>query len=405
MRVVSLNIWDLPWPIGRDVVPRMRAIAAALPGLAADVVTLQEVWSEATARGLIEAGGAAGLSHHWNGQASTGGSGLLVLSRFAILRAHFEPFLTRGLPERVWHGDYWGGKGFGSLELSAPAGPLTVVDTHLHAQYGPTPHPEYAAHRLGQVVQLAAYCTTVSGPLLALGDFNLREDEPDHQVLAGIAGLRDAAIEYDARQDTILSSNPYHDHPASEDSRIDYAFLRDGTRQAVRVRNIRRIFDETLSFDGYPGAHSDHAGLAADFDVEPLAEPRPLPIPSREAIERAALGLERGRQLARERRTRERIGAGAGAAASGLALAIGRRPAVSRRRLLGRLFNAGALLLLPGALGLTALSELAIPTEIAAFDEVEALLRGLPASSLPRRGSSLDSRRSRLAGPSAREEP
>ena len=133
LRVLSLNAWAFMPPLGTDVLPRMRAIGAALPSLDVHVAALQEIWNAEARAELIAAGRRAGLGHSWHRPQAANGSGLLVLSRHPIRSSRFEAFELGGLPEAIHHSDYWGGKGFVALTIDSDVGVLSLIDTHLRA--------------------------------------------------------------------------------------------------------------------------------------------------------------------------------------------------------------------------------------------------------------------------------
>ncbi|HKJ24105.1 MAG TPA: endonuclease/exonuclease/phosphatase family protein, partial [Myxococcota bacterium] len=112
LRLATLNVWALPAGIARDVAPRMDAISARLAELELDAAALQEVWTEEARAALVEGGRRAGLLHAWHRPEAFGGSGLLLLSRRPLGDPTFQAYTLRGLPQRIQHGDYWGGKGF-----------------------------------------------------------------------------------------------------------------------------------------------------------------------------------------------------------------------------------------------------------------------------------------------------
>jgi endonuclease/exonuclease/phosphatase family metal-dependent hydrolase len=393
LRVASLNVWALPWGMARDTRARMRAIGNALPGLDVDVVAFQEAWTEEARRTLVAAGARAGLVQHWSNRGELGSSGLLVLSRLPIAEARFDPYLLRGYPERIWEGDYWGGKGFALLGLKTPDGPLAFVDTHLHAQYREQVGDEYSGLIMGQVVQLAAALAGVSVPLVAAGDFNLRPDQPHYPALLGLGGLRDAAVEGGDTRPTSLNANPYH-HPHA-DARIDYVFVRDGGGHRIRVRSAARVFDEPLQLGGRLGALSDHAGLRVELEIG-KGGVRAAPLPSAEAIALARTALVKARHAAEARRGQMRAGAAAALGGAGVALVGARSTRLERRRFLRTLVVGGGLLALPVGCGLTALSE---RSESRALEAYEILLHQL--DDLDRtgraRGSARARRSSRLA--------
>jgi endonuclease/exonuclease/phosphatase family metal-dependent hydrolase len=374
LRVATLNAWALPWGLARHTEPRLAAIGAALPALDADVVALQEVWTPEAQRALVDAGQRAGLTGHWHNRGGRGNSGLLVLSRLPIAEARFDAFRVRGLPERVWHGDYWSGKGFALLGLRTPQGPLAFLDTHLHAEYAEDVGDEYRTHRMAQVVQLALALTGVQVPLIAAGDFNLRDDQPHHAVLTGIARLRDAALEAGRPQATVLAASPYRGRSFA-DARIDYVFVRDGVERALRVQRVERRFDEELRFGDEGGAASDHAGLVADLEIAPVRAPGER-APDPRAVALARRSLEEGRTAWRERLGGERLAAAGALAAGGLAVVAARRPPLSRRRFLAAGLAAGGVLALPAGLAMGAWIEWSRGAEAEALD---ALLRDLDA--------------------------
>jgi endonuclease/exonuclease/phosphatase family metal-dependent hydrolase len=381
VRLATLNVWDLPWPISRERSERMDAIGERLPALALDAMLFQEVWTEGSRRRLIEVGARAGLVHCWHRDAAFGGSGLLVLSRAAFAEARFEAFLVRGFPHRVWQGDYHGGKGFCALRFEVGGRPVTLIDAHLHAQYKHHGIDDELPHRIAQDVQLAAAIAAIPEPVIAAGDFNMEEGRPEYAVFTGLSGMRDAAVEIDRRQPTTLGANAYrNESPPHDDERIDYVFARDGEGGRLRVRSLERIFDEPPARG--PAEYSDHAGLIAEIDLEPDASSR-APGPGAAAADLAARVLAEGRTAAEARRGERRFAAVGALAGAALAGAGRRRPRLSRRRLLRAGLGAGALLALPFGLSNAALAEIAIPDEVGAFDAVAGRLAALRARAAP----------------------
>ncbi len=376
LRLLTFNVWALPWPVARDTSTRLSAIGAQLPILDADVVALQEVWTPAARDVLVEAGRRSGYRQIWHKSAPTDSGGLLILSRLPIREAHFTTFRMNGLPQRVQHAEYYSGKGFVILSVEAPDGVFSLATTHLHARYARSKDTyEYTGHRAAQIVEFAAALAKVQQPIVALGDFNLRERSPEYRCLMGLTGLRDLARELDRRQDTILRDNPYRHRDQKRGGRIDYIFVRDGAARAVRPLHLRRVFDDYLQIDGQPGAYSDHAGLLAEVEIagpgKPLSDPSPL------ALDLAQALLRVGREKAQLRRGEHRLWAGTGAAASLATLALARRVTVTRRKLLrDLLFGVPAAAMLSCA-GIATLAERFIPAELRGYDEIDRLLREL----------------------------
>ena len=339
IRVLTLNVWALPLGIARHSQYRMAAIGRELAVLEADVVALQEVWTAEARNQIRQAAQSAGYSEIWHRRAAFGGSGLMVLSRLPIRGIRFTPFELEGLPQRPQHADYYGGKGFVELTLDTPAGPLVVINTHLHAGYTPAPEPdEYEGIRAAQAIQLAASIRGLREPVIALGDFNSDEDQPARRILLGLSGLEDAADRLNHRQATCMRENPYRGQGA-EDARIDLILSRRGERSALRPLSIRRVLDQPIRIpaNGAEGSFSDHAGVLADFELDAAEKTESLPAPpDPTALALARKQLALGLRISRDRRTRETGYAAGGLAASALLGAGAWQAQRSRRQWLFR---------------------------------------------------------------------
>ena len=374
IRLATLNVWALPEPLGRDVTQRIDAIGQKLPSLELDLIAFQEVWTQDAMDRLEADGRRAGLRHAWRGGPRHGG--LLVLSRYPIDEVSFERFALQGEAERVVTNlEYLSGKGFATVRLSTPAGPLLVVNTHLHASYSSAAPHRHVPHRTVQAIQMATRFVHRSEPIVALGDFNFREGEPDYEVLTEIIGMGDVAARLENRQDTTLNTNPYR-NPGARGQRKDYVFSRSGSEQRLVPQAVIRSFDDQLEISGKPASYSNHAGLIASFEVR-RATGAARPTVSQDVFELAARALAEGESLAAERQIDNRMlsGAGIGLAATAGLLATPKR--LSRRRLLrASLATSGLLALTPGV-GFSIISEVLVPDDIRAFRDASARLARL----------------------------
>ena len=387
IRLATLNVWALPEPIGRDVQPRIDAIGARLPDLGLDVAAFQEVWTRDAASRLLRAGKRAGLVHGWYGDGTFGKGGLLVLSRLPIEDVHFEAYSVTGAPEKAAANlEYLSGKGFATVRLTTPSGPLLLVNTHLHARYSSSAPHRHAPQRTGQAIQLATRFADSREPIISLGDFNFREGETDYRVLTDILGLEDVAAALDHRQNTTLHSNPYR-NPAAADRRKDFVFVRNGVNHALLPKSITRRFDDTFAVDGAPGSFSNHAGLVAEIELVELASAAvnhaPLPLdPDPDVFEAAAQMLAKGERLARARQDGGRAASGIGLGVAALATLGALPKRMSRRRLLRAGLAAGALAALAPSLGFSIASEVLVPDEIRAFRDAARQLAALAPHTL-----------------------
>jgi sphingomyelin phosphodiesterase 2 len=373
IRVATFNVWALPEPIGWRVRQRMRAIGAELSRLDLDIVAFQEVWTGEARAILLRGGREAGLAHAWHNDSALDGSGMLVLSRLPIEAAHFERFVLPGRPQRPDHPDYFGGKGFASLRIATTAGPVSFVDTHLHARYRRDVSHEYLAYRIGEIVQLALRLPAAREPLILAGDFNCRDEDPEYRVLMGLARVRDVAAELGRPEPTLLGDKAFRTGRRKAGRRVDYIFVRDGSELGVRPRETQRVFDEAIELAGRPASYSDHAGVLAEIEIGRSA-PAPIASLDPEAAGLASQLLAEGRKLAERRRRNDRALAGTGFGMALLAAAGVRQRSMSRRRLLrAALQGAGMLALAPG-IGFSVISEVFAPDELRAFDNLAAVL-------------------------------
>lgn len=377
IRVATLNVWALPGPIAKHKPQRMGAIVRRIIELDPHVVAFQEVWTEASREALVSGTQRAGYSHVWHNPETSRGSGLLIVSKLPIANASFEAFTARGHPEKLNHLDYYSGKGVALVTVETDAGAITILNTHLHANYARGPRPdEYKGVRAAQVIQLAASLSRVSNPLIALGDFNVEEEESSYRVLRALTGLRDVAIDLGARQPTSIRENPYH-RPRHIDKRIDYVFFCEGNERGLRPLSIRREFDELLDFDGKLGSYSDHSGLVAEFAFSDATGAKPTPRDADFAV--AAELIETGRRISGERRGRHRVNAASALAAGLGTLALARHMSRTRRHFLKNTLGIASGLSFAILAEHAGLSEWINPDELAAYDHAEQLLARMQA--------------------------
>lgn len=313
LRALTLNVWGgIPF-VGRHDRPRMSAIGSELPRLAPDVVGFQEVWTTELRQRLARAARAAGLEHVWHGGRSACG-GLMVASRLPLRGARFHRFPVGGVPHHVHRGDYWGGKGWVSVEVALAVGTVRLVVTHTQAQYGIEGMDVNRLHRICQILVLAAAVLEERHPVLALGDFNMEEGDPDYELLLGLTGFTDAARVLGNRQTTLLADNPYRF--SSRESRIDYVFTRPGAHHALVPRGVHRVLDGRLEIDGTRGSYSDHAGLLVDLEMS-VHSSSAAPSPTPAALASADRLLARAEALAMRHARASFITATLGLAATG----------------------------------------------------------------------------------------
>lgn len=264
MRVVTWNVW---WRFGAEWRERQPRILATLQGLAPDVVGLQESWVTGATSQAAELGRELGLhavtatpslppapaAPESPGSPDRDGVelGVALLSRWPVLDVARPPLPTAGRPVAPV-----------SLvaTLDHPDGPLHAVVSCLEFE------PEYRDDQLAQSSALAALLADPArqgpNPVLLMADLNAEPGSAEIENLAAVAvdawhaggGAEDAV--------TLSRRTPWAPVEATRliDQRIDWVFVRPGTRPVV----VERAFlagDRPL--DGlFP---SDHFAVVADL--------------------------------------------------------------------------------------------------------------------------------------------
>ncbi|CEG82152.1 hypothetical protein RMATCC62417_16268 [Rhizopus microsporus] len=170
---------------------RLAAIAKILSNGYYDIVALQEIWVyndfEFLRKNVKDVFPFAKYFH-----SGVFGSGLAVFSKFPIISSSFYPFILNGKPLQVFHGDYYVGKGVGTVRLNHPQlGYLDVFNTHLHAGYG----DRYKAHRAAQCWQLANLLRAfviAGNHVVMTGDLNSIPDSLNYRLIRDHGLLTDS---------------------------------------------------------------------------------------------------------------------------------------------------------------------------------------------------------------------
>lgn len=114
LTVATLNVHSHPLTERRAV--RMRSMGRCLASMSLDVVVFQEAFTRERLE-LIEQLSAVGLIHTEYFPSGAVGSGLLVVSRYAITESRFHRFSKNGSLLHVQRGDWYAGKGVAHVRL------------------------------------------------------------------------------------------------------------------------------------------------------------------------------------------------------------------------------------------------------------------------------------------------
>ena len=266
VRVATVNMWGIPY-VSTYMDERFAALGERLNASDLDLVGLQEVWADGPRLALRDAVRAR-FPYQADFQSDTGGSGLLILSRWPIAKRDFRQFPINGKPWKPWHGDWWGKKGVGIVRVDSPGGPIWFATTHLHARYAPRPpngdgmDDEYAYDRWHQVHEVRGLVAQHAGAASAIivGDFNFR---PGSHYYTALTGDRVMSARDPAWVDGGL--------PTPDRKRIDFIWVRPGVRRTWQVpRPARQILADRVPLaNGEDVRLTDHPAVGAVLTASP----------------------------------------------------------------------------------------------------------------------------------------
>jgi endonuclease/exonuclease/phosphatase family metal-dependent hydrolase len=214
IRLVSVNIWDLPIRLPRTQRPlRRRRLLDGLPRLDADVLLIQEAFRPRLRRAILHALPALHADEHarrgrWFMFVPMDGTGgLLTLSRWPITGTRYQRarrFRRMKLDERI------GRKGCLWTRITTPAGELLVGNVHLYA--GNTPLDAHVRAIQTRDLLLRGECrpdvpTVLAGDCNWDLDFEHSERGATGHVEMLQAGFREVA---DGRSEGIATMDPRH---------------------------------------------------------------------------------------------------------------------------------------------------------------------------------------------------
>ncbi len=377
LRLGTFNVWGLPEAFSDDVSARMRALASRLSGLDLDVLLIQEAWTEEVRDTLREA---ALLSNFEVAGGRSSSGGLMVLSRRRIQSADFESFRFRGDPERLLRGEFLGGKGFQTVVLEGDAGPLPVINTHLHARYRRARPELNSAVRTAQLLQLIGVLKDLDDTVVVGGDFNCTNVDLEYKIFCRLTN----SIELGDGQafPTLSRNNYYKRHRSSADKRIDFLFVRPGRNVKCQPSNVATLFAKPERIRHRDRSLSDHFGFQASFEARAVVTDalsgRSLNRDP-QVFELARKLLNIGRSEADRRERAHFQSAGSWAVAALAAASIRRHPALDRRGFMRSFAGTLALGALMPTIGYGTLARLDSDSKRDAFDDARSVLAQLEA--------------------------
>ncbi len=264
LKVLTLNVWGVKWGASKLRSERIPLIRDYLAAQAADpqgwdVILLQEVWSAGDQALLAQAGYAFSSTAH----VKTVRPGLMVLSRFPILEAGFEPYRTR-VP-LGWEFAFLSKRGLLWSKIAVPgmSRPLWVGNTHLTANYGKQGMRTFEETRTKQLSEAALLVGDAlkHGPVLFGGDLNTAPQDTLWKRMSEIGFEGFSCAMFPPHSCTFGPPNSFVPAEKAE-GHLDHLF--------VSVRDFEPadgqvVLTETAQIKGRSVNLSDHFGWSARF--------------------------------------------------------------------------------------------------------------------------------------------
>lgn len=257
LRVLSYNVWGMPFPI-RPAHKKLREAPKIIPQLQADILGMQEVFI----RRSKDLAKMKEYPHVAFGAGPKGlkvlGSGLLIASKYPLSNIATMTY------KKCSGSDCLARKGALYARVTIPGqGEIDVINTHLNA----------GSNRKTKEAQLNQLFDFVSKhrshrPLILLGDFNLQPESIFYRSFPYFFEVEDAHQLY-------LEMNPNASKrerdgftymlkigPIKINQKLDYIWFSPGSDVGLELKDYSVVFDGL-----YLPKLSDHFGLTALFDV------------------------------------------------------------------------------------------------------------------------------------------
>ena len=254
IRVATLNIWNFfgPWA------ERAPALLAAIRGLDADVIGLQEVVRQGADRDHVAwLERELGLNVVW-GEAQ-GGVGNAILTKHAV--EYQETFV---LPNGGTHEQ----RSIVHAKIATPSGSLPFFSTHLNYKL------DEGHVRAEQVRACAAFANLRSEglafPPVMVGDFNAPPDADEIRYFKGLTSLGGPCVYFvdafemagEGSGVTWSKANPFTASWMEPDRRIDYVFVGQPRSESLGYVQSARVW----ATEQLGGVHpTDHFGVVSEL--------------------------------------------------------------------------------------------------------------------------------------------
>lgn len=281
LRVFSVNMWGLRWPLGEDDIERFRTLREVLRKEDYDFVLLQEVWYR-NQYDMIK-GTLPYISEftQFNPRCSGnfvvpfGCSGLVILSKHPIEFAGIRPFSVRG---SFWNfdGEVFVRKGIARARSKWNGFTVDLFTSHL-VSYTNNPNYDNTMYRFQQVMEVARAIRDSKADIkLFGGDLNalpyLSERQPYRILRTVSADSLTDVFDEDASFHPFFSTygNPENSYKGTAiPERIDYLMYASAPQVKMTCVNFALPFHMGRDPEtGDPMSISDHEGLFGEYLVE-----------------------------------------------------------------------------------------------------------------------------------------
>lgn len=275
--LLSLNVFGLPKPIGKNIAERSAVIGSTLGRY--DIAGLQETFSKDTrAIGNMLASKGAQYQSHKPTHHRVINSGLEMFSKHPIIKRDFKAFRLGT------DSDALAGKGVAFIRVQVPGiGPVDVYDTHYQANAdNPMPWYKKAAKKVSSMIlpgydksheAIRMHDNQILGelikkhdkgyPTFVLGDFNTVETSAVYRDLVERLGLKDSFRELNPTAPGFTSDGPANPiKRGKSQKRIDFLFYRPGKDVDVKPVLSQVAYNKPGEFV------SDHFGVHTRFELK-----------------------------------------------------------------------------------------------------------------------------------------
>jgi len=279
IKVLTFNVWHIV--TAKEQAIRAVAIGRKIAELDPDIVAFEEAFNQRRRKILfenLEKGGYEIADYRYVRYVY--GSGLLLISKYPILKVRFEPYRVIGGAANI---EWLAGKGIIHARLKTPHGPIDFFHTHAIARMTDVfdedgnyiPGDPQVNDRILHMYQIDRFVRGQRGQrtrsTIAAGDFNVSPEMLEYRLLSAITGFDNSHDRANPERNpsTYSTENIY---VTQECSRIDHVFYKnyEGAEgfwvhpAESRVEMMDKFTSpESMETINY----SDHYALYTEFEV------------------------------------------------------------------------------------------------------------------------------------------